>query len=136
MKTVISLFCVTFLSLTSTLSTAAEALDQRIAGFWQGMRDPNTKCQFLAWNADFSMDGYFRISFFADKERIKPIQTEYGSWKTSNGKLELKTVGVKTPDVYYYTIINDDTIKYVATVKDLTSDCQADYEFTEYRVKK
>lgn len=136
MKKPIPLICIAILSLTSTLSMAAEALDQRIVGSWQGMREQTGKCQFLAWNSKFSADGRFEISFFADKERLKPVQTERGSWTARSGKSELKTDGVQTPEVYLYTVINDDTIKYVNTVKDPAADCQADYEFTEYRVKK
>jgi hypothetical protein len=115
---------------------AIETLDQRIVGSWQGMREQAGKCDFLAWNSKFSADGRFEISFFADKERLKPIQTERGSWQASRGESVLKTDGVPTPEVYLYTVINDDTIKYVNTVKDPTADCQADYELTEYRVKK
>lgn len=136
MKRPISLICVAVLSLVSTLSTAAESLDHRIVGSWQGMREQDGKCQFLSWNSKFSADGRFQISFFADKERLTPVQTERGIWKARNGKSELKTDGVQTPEVYLYTVINDDIIKYVNTVKDPTADCQADYEFTEYRVKK
>ncbi|WP_291933316.1 lipocalin family protein [Limnohabitans sp.] len=136
MKKKIPLIFATILSLTSILSMAAEALDPRLVGSWQGMREQSGKCQFLAWNSKFSANGNFEISFFADKERLKPVQIERGNWKASNGKSELKTDGVLTSEVYIYTIINDDTIKYVNTVKDPTADCQADYEFTEYRVKK
>lgn len=136
MKKRTSLISVAILSLISTLSTAAETLDQRIVGSWQGMREQTGKCRFLAWSSKFSADGRFEISFFADKERLKSVQTERGSWKASSGESELKTDGVQTPEVYLYTVINDDTIKYVNTVKDPTADCQADYEFTEYRVKK
>lgn len=136
MKKKITLICIAILSLATTPSIAAEAVDQRIVGSWQGMREQSGKCQFLAWNSKFSADGRFEISFFADKERLKPLQTESGSWKANNGKSELKTDGVQTPEVYLYTIINDDTIEYVNTVKDPTADCQADYEFTEYRFKK
>ena len=136
MKKKISFICIAVLSLSSSLSMAIETQDQRIVGSWQGMREQAGKCQFLAWNSKFSADGRFEISFFADKERLKPIQTERGSWKASNGKSVLKTDGIQTAEVYLYTAINDDTMKYVNTVKDPTADCQADYEFTEYRVKK
>lgn len=136
MKKRISLICFAVLSLTSTLIAAAEALDKRIVGSWQGMREQAGKCEFLAWNSKFSADGHFEISFFSDKERLNLVQTESGSWKASKGKSQLKTEGVQTPEVYLYTVINNDTIKYVNTVKDSTADCQADYEFTEHRVKK
>ncbi len=81
-------------------------------------------------------NGRFEISFFADKERTKLVQTERGIWKTKDGKNELMTDSVPTAELYLYTIVSDETIKYVNTVKDPSADCQADYEFTEHRVKK
>lgn len=99
------------------------------------MRDPNGTCEFLAWKSKFSDNGRFEITFFSDKERTEEIQTEKGTWKTSNGKNVLRTDGVTTPEVYVYTVINDDTIEYVNTVKDPSADCQEDYEFTEHRIK-
>lgn len=100
------------------------------------MREESGKCQFLAWNSRFAPDGRFEISFFADKEMTKPIQAERGTWKAGSGRSELKTDGVPTAEVYVYTVIDDDTIKYVNTVKDPSADCQADYEFIERRVKQ
>jgi len=81
-------------------------------------------------------DGRFEITFFSDKEKAKKINSESGSWKASNGKSELRTDGVPTPEVYLYTVIDRDAIKYINTVKDQSADCQADYEFTEYRAKE
>jgi len=111
-------------------------LDERIVGKWEGMRGKSTQCQLLSWNSNFTPSGMFEITFFSDKEKTKIINTEKGSWKASNGKNELKTDGVPTPEVYLYTVIDNDTIKYVNTVRDPSADCQADYEFTERRVKK
>ena len=128
----ISLVFVWFVSFSAH---AAEALDARLVGAWQGMREQSGKCEFLAWNSKFGPDGRFEITFFADKQKTKPIQTERGKWKASGGKSELKTDGVPTAEVYLYTVIDDDTIKYVNTARDPSADCQADYEFTEYRVK-
>jgi hypothetical protein len=115
---------------------AAEPIDSRIVGSWQGMRDESGKCEFLAWKSQFSADGKFRITFFEDKGRTKELQTETGTWKSVDGKNILKTDGVPTLEVYTYTVIDENTIKYVNTVKDPTADCQEDYEFTEQRVKQ
>ena len=113
----------------------AENLEQRLIGKWQGVRDTASKCEFLAWNSNFMSNGSFEITFFANKERTKKINTEHGSWKASNGQSELTTDGVPTPEIYLYTFINNNTVKYVSTVKDPSADCQDDYEFTEYRVE-
>lgn len=131
----ISAISLAFACFISSVATAAP-LDQRIIGAWQGMREASSKCEFLAWNSKFSADGRFEISFFADKDRTKSVQTERGTWQANGGKNELKTDGVPTTEVYLYTVIDDNTIKYVNTVSDPSADCQADYEFTERRVRK
>ncbi|MGX5220966.1 MULTISPECIES: hypothetical protein [Pseudomonas] len=122
--------------LTPVVVQAEELQDQRIVGEWEGMREQGGKCRFLAWNSKFTSDGRFEISFYADKNKSKPISTEVGRWKAIDGKNELKTDGVPTAEVYLYTVIDSDTIKYVNTVKDPSADCQADYEFVEHRIKK
>jgi hypothetical protein len=136
MNRYLSAICLALTCLVSSATDAAEPLDQRIVGKWQGMREQSGACQFLAWNSSFSPDGRFEITFFADKERSTVIQTESGSWQANDGKSELKTDGVPTADVYLYTVIDDNTIKYVNTVRDPSADCQADYEFVEHRIRK
>jgi hypothetical protein len=136
MNRFLSAICLALTCFVSSASDAAEPLDQRIVGKWQGMREQSGKCQFLAWNSSFAPDGRFEISFFADKELSKAVQTERGNWKAKDGTSELKTDGVPTAEVYLYTVIDDDTIKYVNTVKDPSADCQADYEFIEHRVRR
>ena len=128
----ITLITALFLSCSAM---SAEILEQGLVGKWQGMRDTASKCQFLAWNTSFMPNGKFEITFFSNKERTEKINTEHGSWKASNGKNELTTDGVPTPEIYLYTLIDNDTVKYVNTVKDPSADCQDDYEFTEHRVK-
>ncbi|OLU13552.1 hypothetical protein BVH01_19535 [Pseudomonas sp. PA1(2017)] len=111
-----------------------QPLDQRLLGEWQGMRDKNGACQFFAWNSSFRPDGRFEISFFADEQRTRLIQTERGSWSAHDGQNHLTTDGVKTTEVYDYRFIDADSVEYVNTKADPTADCQADYRFTEQRV--
>jgi hypothetical protein len=132
----ISATCLAFACLVSSAANAAESLDQRIIGSWHGARTPDSKCQFLAWDSEFTADGRFKISFFLDKEKKTLVEIERGSWKSSNGENELKTDGVQKTEVYRYTVIDENTINYVNTVRDASADCQADYEFTEHRVTK
>lgn len=120
--------------LAGCASQSTQALDQRLLGQWQGMRDKNGPCQFFAWNSSFRPDGRFEISFFADEDRTRLIQTERGTWTASNGKNHLTTDGVKTTEVYDYRFVDADTVEYVNTKADPTADCQADYRFTEHRV--
>lgn len=112
----------------------AKPLDQRLVGSWEGMREQGNGCQFLAWRMQLNADGTFRITFFRDQERTRLIQMEQGRWTAANGRSELSTDGVGQAEVYQYTLQGPDAVHYVNTVKDSTADCQADYEFTEYRV--
>ena len=136
MKMIKSLFFSFLIAFFSVALASGAELDSRLIGKWQGMRNKDTKCIFLSWTTNFKPDGSFEITFYSNKEKTKKIQTETGTWKASNGKNELKTDRVRTPEIYIYTFVDDDTVKYVNTVRDQTADCQADYEFTEYRIKE
>ncbi|UQY34146.1 hypothetical protein K8U54_20930 [Pseudomonas fulva] len=115
-------------------SNPTRPLDQRLLGDWQGMRDKHGPCQFFVWNSSFAADGRFKISFFADEQRTRLIQTEQGTWTAHDGKNHLTTDGVKTTEVYDYRFVDADTVEYVNINADPTADCQADYRFTEHRV--
>jgi hypothetical protein len=130
------LFTAAFLSVGCTSKPTAQPLDQRLVGLWEGMREQNNGCQFLAWRMQLNTDGTFLIAFFRDQERTRLIQVERGRWTAANGRSELKTDGVGQTEVYQYTLKGSDAVHYVNTVKDPTADCQADYEFTEYRVSR
>ncbi|WPN61696.1 hypothetical protein QMK47_19355 [Pseudomonas sp. P9_35] len=83
-------------------------------GSWKGLRAENGKYQFLSWKNDFKPDGRFTITFFRDAQQTQPIQTEHGIWSAANGKNELRTDGVRMPDVYTYKLIDVDTVHYVS----------------------
>jgi hypothetical protein len=124
-----------FYGFSAVAAEQGALVDQRLVGLWKGMREVGNGCQFLAWQSKFTSDARFEITFFADREMKNVIQTERGAWAASDGKNMLKTEGVDKPEVYAYTVLNADSIKYVNTVRDTSADCQADYEFIEYRVK-
>lgn len=124
------------LSAGCATKSATQALDQRLVGLWEGMREQDNGCQFLAWRMQLNADGTFRIAFFRDQARTRLIQMEQGRWTAANGRSELKSDGVGQAEVYEYTLQGPDAVHYVNTVKDPTADCQADYEFTEYRVSR
>lgn len=131
-------FSLSLIVLAATLGGCAAnkpANDQSLMGSWKGLRAENGKCQFLSWNNDFKPDGSFTVTFFRDAQQTQPIQTEYGSWSAANGKNELRTDGVRLPDVYTYKLIDADTVHYVNVASDPSGDCQEDYEFTERRVR-
>lgn len=117
-------------------SLGSQTLDQRLIGDWQGMRDESGPCQFFAWNSSFRADGRFEISFFADAQRTRLLQSEKGSWTAHDGKNHLTTDDVKTTEVYDYRFVDANTVDYVSVNADPTADCQADYRFTEHRVSR
>lgn len=118
------------------LAASAGELDERLIGEWEGMRERDGACQFLAWRSQFHADGRFEITFFRDAERAQKIQTERGIWRAADGRSELRTLGVPTPEVYEYRFLDEDRVHLTNTKKDATADCQADYEFTETRVRR
>lgn len=123
------------LMLASRAALSAETIDSRLVGQWQGMRENVKGCDFFAWNMDFRPDGRFELNFYADKDRKEFIFTEKGSWNSQDGLNTIRTDNVPTPDVYRYTFLDKDTVKYVNIKADPSGDCQQDYQFTEYRAK-
>lgn len=131
-------FSLSLIVLAATLGGCAAnkpANDPSLIGSWKGLRAENGKCQFLSWNNDFKPDGSFTVTFFRDAQQTQPIQTEHGRWSAANGKNELRTDGMRLPDVYTYKLIDADTVHYVNVASDPSGDCQEDYEFTERRIR-
>lgn len=111
------------------------AMDERLIGIWQGERDAGGKCAFMAWKMVRDADGQFSIVFFSDKSRSTTWAKEQGRWWTDNGRLVLKTAGVKQPDVYTYQFLSSNSVRFVNVKRDPSADCQADYEFTDHKVQ-
>ncbi len=135
MKRTLSLSLILLTAALSACSTSKPANDPALVGTWKGLRTQTPQCQFLSWTNNLKADGRFTITFFRDAQQTQVIQTEQGSWSAGNGKNELRTDGVPTPDVYTYKLVDPDTVHYVSVAADPSSDCQADYEFTEHRVR-
>jgi hypothetical protein len=125
------------LLLTALLSASsfASSLDERLVGHWQGQRNKEGKCSFMAWAMKRSPDGKFEIVFYKNPEKTQLINQESGRWETKGDKLSLFTEGVPTPDVYTYTFTDNDTVHFSTIERDPSADCMADYEFTDHRVK-
>lgn len=136
MKRTLSLSLILLATALSACSTHKPANDPALVGTWKGLRTETGKCQFLSWTNNLKPDGRFTITFFRDAQQTQVIQTEQGTWAAANGKNELRTDGVASPDVYTYKLVDPDTVHYVSVAADPTSDCQGDYEFTEYRIRR
>lgn len=120
--------------LFATSFSYAADLDNRLAGEWQGQRDPQSKCSFLAWKLSRSSDGKFEIAFYADSSKTKETGRERGIWWVKANEYFTQTQGVPTPDGYSYVFLNQDTVRYTGLKHDPSADCDADYEFTDHRV--
>ena len=127
--------CTAFLLLASSLAIA-EPTDTRLVGNWEGQRDQEGKCSFMAWRMARTADGKFEIAFYADSGKKQIIGKEKGRWEVKGDKLSLLTDGVPTPDVYVYTFIDDNSVRFSNVKRDPSADCMADYEFTDHRVSK
>lgn len=134
MKRNFSLALIVLAVILSGCASRKPANDPSLIGSWKGLREANSKCQFLSWNNNLKADGTFVITFFRDAQQTVPIQTEHGTWSAANGKNELRTDGVRLPDVYAYTLIDANTVHYVSVSLDPSGDCQGDYNFTERRI--
>jgi len=135
MKRIISLAAIVLAATLGGCAANKPANDPALIGSWKGLREESGKCQFLSWKNEFKPDGRFTITFFRDAQQTRPIQSEQGTWSAANGKNELRTDGVRLPDIYTYKLIDADTVHYVNTASDPSGDCQADYEFTERRIR-
>lgn len=133
MKRTLSLILLTIA--LGACSTQKPANDPALVGTWKGLRAQTDKCQFLSWTNHFKPDGRFTITFFRDAQQTQAIQTEQGTWSVVNGKNELRTDGVRMPDVYTYQLVDADTVRYVSVVAGPSGDCQEDYAFTERRLR-
>ena len=111
------------------------AMDERLVGTWQGEREAGGKCAFLAWKMVRAADGQFSIVFFSDKNRSQTWAKEQGRWWTDNGRLVLKTDGVQKADIYAYQFVSSSSVRFVNLKRDPSADCQADYEFTDHKVR-
>lgn len=119
-----------------SVSNLASALDDHLVGTWQGQRDKDGKCSYMAWTMKRSSDGTFEVAFYKNPERTQFLDEERGRWDTKGDKISLTTQGVPTPDVYTYTFTGTDTVHVSAIERDPSADCMADYEFTEHRVRR
>ena len=115
-------------------SNLASALDDRMVGTWEGQRDKDGKCSYMAWTMKRSSDGKFEIAFFQNPERTKFLNIERGQWETKDDKISLTTEGDSTPDVYTYAFTDSDTVHVSAIERNPSADCMADYEFTDHRI--
>lgn len=114
----------------------ASSIDDRLVGNWQGQRNPEGKCSFLAWKMSRTADGKFEIIFFGDAEKTLIQGQAKGLWKTADGKISLFFDGVTSPDIYTYNFTDNNSVKLSNIKRDPSADCMADYEFTDHRMNE
>lgn len=120
--------------LFASFSSIAESTDTRLVGNWQGQRSQEGKCSFMAWKMGRTADGKFEVTFYGDPEKTRILGKEKGHWEVKDGRLSLLTDGIPTPDLYVYTFIDNNSVKFSNVKRDPAADCMADYEFTDHRV--
>lgn len=126
-------FAITSVLLFSISMSNAADHDERLVGEWKGQRDAESKCSFLAWKLIRSSDGTFEIAFYADPKRTTEVSHERGIWWVKANEYFAQTDGVPTPDVYTFSFLDKDTVRYTLQKLDPSADCKADYVFTDHR---
>lgn len=100
-KAILSFVAGLFLSFT----IHASEIDKRLVGVWEGQRDENGKCPFMAWEFKRFENGRFEVIFFRNRSKIRNIlNTETGTWTTEGSKYILNTDDVPNPDAYIYNV--------------------------------
>jgi len=125
------------IGLTTPYFIQAKEIDKRLVGVWEGQRDKDGKCAFMAWEFKRFENGRFEVYFFKDKNKIKNfLDIETGTWATEGNKYKLSTDGVPNPDIYIYDVIDNNTIEFTNIQRDPSSDCSEDYKFVDHRIDK
>jgi hypothetical protein len=125
------------IGLTTTNFIQAKEIDKRLVGVWEGQRDKDGKCAFMAWEFKRFENGRFEVYFFKDKSKVKNfLNVETGTWVTEGNKYKHHTDGVPNPDIYIYEVSDDNTIEFTNVQRDASSDCSEDYKFVDHRVDK
>lgn len=132
-KAILSFVAGLFLSFT----IHASEIDKRLVGVWEGQRDENGKCPFMAWEFKRFENGRFEVMFFRNRSKIRNLlNTETGTWTTEGSKYILNTDDVPNPDAYIYNVIDNDTVEFTNIQRDPSADCAEDYKFVDRRADK
>lgn len=108
--------------------------DAALMGTWEGERDSSTQCQFLAWTTEYRPDGIFLTNFYRESEKSRKIYSSYGYWAAAKGRLILTVHGQGGYDMYSYTVIDANTIRFTSVSTYANADCKEHYVFIDHRV--
>lgn len=125
---------ISVLLISGTSISSAADIDIKLVGDWQGQRELGSKCSFLAWKLNRTIDGKFVIVFYTDSNKSIEENRENGRWWVKDNKYFTQTEGVATPDGYSYYFLDKDAVRYTVLIRDPSADCAADYEFVDHRV--
>jgi hypothetical protein len=133
--TLIAIASLTYAALLP-LPTLASTLqhDPLLEGLWQGQRNPDGPCKYLAWTLERTPDGKFTTRYFQDAQRLAFIDEEQGTWHTASGLLTVLIEGDDSPAIFAYHLRDKDTVAHSLLTVDPDTSCPDDAAFSEHRV--
>ena len=127
---IISISCSSMKTLTN-----GDVIDTKLVGVWEGSED-NQQEEGMSkqWVMTRNANGTFVLDFKAQSEGKNMAFTETGKWWIEEGKFYEFHKESGLTDVYEYTILNKDQIKFKSTKMALEMENSA-YEFVDTRKK-
>lgn len=125
------------ISCSSQLTTlsSGQKIDKRLVGTWEGAeKDQQIEGLSKSWVMQRNADGTFELDFKFTQDGHTQNNIETGNWWIQDGLFHEKHNESGNTDVYSYTVLNQDQIKFVS--KSISMDMNTDaYEFIDRRVK-
>ena len=109
-------------------------VDPALFGTWQGERNPQGPCKYLAWTLTRTADGMFTVRYFQDAQRTAFIDEEKGVWTTAGGRLTVLTEGDDRAEVFAYALPDKDTVTHGLLTPDPDGSCPEDAAYSEHRL--
>jgi len=133
------LLFVLFAAFCDTFAQSQPAIDQKLIGSWQGHeKDKQLEGVEKHWVQHRFEDGTYLILFtviYHDDGRVESF-AEQGKWWIADEKFYELHSGGENPEVYSYTVIDDEHVKFkLSDSGDLRYD-QPDYEFIDVKIEE
>lgn len=116
----------------TTVSTGKK-IDTRLIGTWAGAEtDKQIEGFHKSWEMVRNADGTFKLDFKFNQNGTMQQVLESGSWWVENGKFYEYHNESKKTDIYEYTVLNNDQVKFKS--RDISVGMNTDsYEFIDHR---
>lgn len=128
----LSLFLFACTTQFATLPTGKK-IDSRLVGVWNGAEnDQQIEGLQKSWEMNRRADGTFTLDFKFTQDGKSQETVEIGEWWIAGGKFYEFHEGSGETDIYQYTVLNEDQIKFKSLKMSQTM-TQNSYEFIDNR---